>query len=80
MASAAEPRAVSEWVILNAQKVSDVAADDADGVLGADGVDHGGQRPLRVAESAFVVRIVRRPHHLVDSDLVDLVEARDRQP
>src|ERR1700757_228542 len=74
--SITEPRAGSELVTLDAQKPSDVAADHPNGALGTDGVDHGGQRPLRVAESAFVVRIVGGPHHLVDSDLVDLVEAQ----
>ena len=71
-----EPRAVSEFVMLNTQEPADVAADNADGVIRTDGIYHGGQRPLRIAECAFVVRIVRGPHHLVDSDLVDLSQAQ----
>ena len=41
---------------------------------GADRVDNRGQRLLRIAERAFVVRIVARPHHLVDADLVDQLQ------
>ena len=46
----------------------------ADGRLGADRVDHAGERLVAVAERALVVRVVRRPHHPVDADAVDQLE------
>ena len=58
------------------KKFRDVPADDLGGVVGPDGIDDGRQRFLRVAESAFVVRIVARPHHLVDANLIDQLQAQ----
>ena len=46
---------------------------------GPDRLDDRRQRLLRVAERALVVRVVRRPHHVVDADLVDQPQPeRDR--
>src|SRR3984957_9808982 len=64
-----------EAVISDAEELLDVAADDAGGVVWADGFDDGGQRLLRVAEAALVVRVVRRPHLLVDTDPLDQLQA-----
>src|ERR1700722_6769924 len=64
-----------EAVISDTEELLDVAADDAGGVVWADGFDDGGQRLLRVAEAALVVRVVRRPHHLVDTDPLDQLQA-----
>src|SRR5271168_4339806 len=68
-------RTLEEAVISDTQELLDVAADDADGVVRADSFDDGGQRFLRVAEAAFVVRVIGRPHHLVDADLLDQLQA-----
>src|SRR5947209_7411672 len=62
-------------VISYAQELFDVPADDASRIVGADSVDDGGQRFLRIAVAALVVRVVRGPHHLVDADLVDQLQS-----
>src|SRR3984957_4945556 len=66
---------LEDAVISDTQELFDVAADNARGVVRADRVDDGGQRFLRVAEAALVVRVVRRPHHPVDADLLDQLQA-----
>src|SRR6202034_1058331 len=66
---------LEEAVISDTEELLDVAADDAGGVVRPDGFDDGGQRFLRVAEAALVVRVIGRPHHLVDADLLDQLQA-----
>ena len=66
--------------LVEAEEGLHVGADDLDRVVGPDGLDHARQRLLRVAEGALVVRVVRRPHHPVDADAVDQLEARAGRP
>src|ERR1700730_8773793 len=66
---------LEEAVISDTEERLDVAADDAGGVVRPDGFDDGGQRFLRVAEAALVVRVIGRPHHPVDADLLDQLQA-----
>src|SRR3984885_10333478 len=66
---------LEEAVISDTEELLDVAADDAGGVVRPDGFDDGGQRFLRVAEAALVVRVIGRPHHPVDADLLDQLQA-----
>src|ERR1700728_31460 len=66
---------LEEAVISDTEELLDVAADDAGGVVRPDGFDDGGQRFLRVAEAALVVRVIGRPHHPADADLLDQLQA-----
>src|ERR1700722_5884616 len=66
---------LEQGVISDAEELLDVAADDARGVVRADSFEYGGQRFLRVAEAALVVRVIGRPHHPVDADLLDQLQA-----
>src|ERR1700733_4702064 len=66
---------LGEATISHTQELPDIAAHDAGGVVRADGLNDGGQRFLRIAEAALVVRVIRRPHHPVDADLLDQLQA-----